>query len=51
LVILGITLLIVCSIAKIAIAWMTGIIEVVIGAILAIPGFAGHAVGGRGHYF
>jgi hypothetical protein len=47
---LGIILLIVGFITKIAIAWMTGIIVVVIGAILAILGFAGHAVGGRRHY-
>ena len=28
-----------------------GIIVVVVGAILAVLGMAGHAVGGRRHYF
>ena len=37
-------------VAKIAILWTLGVIVVVIGAIL-LPGMAGHAVGGRRHYF
>jgi hypothetical protein len=50
-IILGIILLIIGFVAKIAIIWTIGIIVVVIGAILAILGSVGHAVGGRRHYF
>jgi Family of unknown function (DUF6131) len=31
--------------------WTIGIIVVVVGAILMLLGMAGHAVGGRRHYF
>lgn len=51
LIILGVILLIIGFIAKIAIVWTIGIIAVVVGAILALLGMAGHAVGGRRHYF
>jgi uncharacterized membrane protein HdeD (DUF308 family) len=51
LIILGVVLLIIGFIAKIAIVWTIGIIVVVVGAILALLGMAGHAVGGRSHYF
>jgi hypothetical protein len=51
LIILGIVLLVVGFIAKIAILWTIGIILLVIGAILAILGTMGRAVGGRRHYF
>ncbi|HEY0998444.1 MAG TPA: DUF6131 family protein [Streptosporangiaceae bacterium] len=50
-IILGIILLIIGFVAKIAIIWTIGIIVVVIGVILAILGMVGHAVGGRKHYF
>jgi hypothetical protein len=50
-IILGIILLIIGFVAKIAIIWTIGIIVVVIGAILALLGMAGHAIGGRRHYF
>lgn len=50
-VILGVILLIIGFVAKIAILWTIGIIVVVVGAILAVLGMAGHAVGGRRHYF
>jgi hypothetical protein len=50
-IILGVVLLIIGFVAKIAIIWTIGIIVVVIGAILAVLGMAGHAVGGRRHYF
>jgi Family of unknown function (DUF6131) len=50
-IILGIILLIIGFVAKIAIIWTIGIIVVVIGAILVILGMLGHAVGGRKHYF
>jgi uncharacterized membrane protein HdeD (DUF308 family) len=51
LIILGIILLIIGFIAKIAIVWTIGIIVVVVGVVLALLGMAGHAVGGRRHYF
>jgi hypothetical protein len=50
-IILGVILLIIGFIAKIAIVWTIGIIVVVAGIILALLGMAGHAVGGRRHYF
>jgi uncharacterized membrane protein HdeD (DUF308 family) len=50
-IVLGIILLIIGFIAKIAIIWTIGIIVLVAGAILALLGMAGHAVGGRRHYF
>jgi Family of unknown function (DUF6131) len=51
LIILGIILLIIGFIANIAIVWTVGIIVLLIGAILAVLGMVGHAVGGRKHYF
>jgi len=51
LIILGVILLIIGFVAKVAIIWTIGIIVVVAGAILALLGMAGHAVGGRRHYF
>ena len=50
-IILGIILLIIGFIAKIAILWTIGIIVLVIGLILLVLGMVGHAVGGRRHYF
>lgn len=50
-IILGIILLIIGFIAKIAIVWTVGIIVLIVGAILMLLGMAGHAVGGRRHYF
>ena len=50
-IILGIILLIIGFIAKIAIVWTIGIIVLIVGVILAVLGMAGHAVGGRRHYF
>jgi hypothetical protein len=50
-IILGIILLIIGFVAKIAILWTLGIIALVIGLILAILGGVGHAVGGRRHYW
>jgi hypothetical protein len=48
---LGIILLIVGFIAKIAILWTLGIILLVIGAVLFLLGSMGRAVGGRRHYY
>ena len=50
-IILGVILLIIGFIAGISILWTIGIIAVVIGVVLALLGMAGHAVGGRRHYF
>ena len=50
-IVLGVILLIIGFVASIPIIWTLGIIAVVIGAILALLGMAGHAVGGRRHYF
>jgi len=48
---LGIILLVIGFIAKIAILWTIGIIVLVVGLILVVLGSMGRAVGGRRHYF
>ncbi len=48
---LGILLLIVGFIAKIAILWTIGIVLLVIGLVLLVLGSMGHAVAGRRHYY
>ncbi|GAA1878656.1 DUF6131 family protein [Streptantibioticus ferralitis] len=50
-IILGIILLIVGFLLKIAILWTIGFIALVLGAILWILGAVGHSVGGRRHYW
>jgi hypothetical protein len=50
-IILGIILLIIGFVAKIAILWSIGIAVLVIGLILLLLGMAGHAIGGRRHYW
>lgn len=50
-IVLGIILLIIGFIAKIAILWTIGIIVVVIGAILFLLGSIGREVGGRRHWY
>jgi hypothetical protein len=50
-IILGIVLLIIGFIAKIAILWSIGIILLVIGLIFVLLGSMGRAVGGRRHYY
>jgi len=50
-IVLGLILLIIGFVAKIAILWTIGIIVLVIGLILALLGAVGHAVGGRRHYY
>jgi Family of unknown function (DUF6131) len=50
-IILGLILLIVGFIVKIAVLWSIGIIVLVIGLILALLGAMGRAVGGRRHYW
>jgi hypothetical protein len=50
-IILGIILLLIGFVAKIAILWSIGIIVLVVGAILALLGMVGREVGGRRHYW
>jgi Family of unknown function (DUF6131) len=50
-ILLGIVLLIIGFVAKVAILWTLGILVLVIGAVLAILGSMGRAVGGRRHYY
>jgi uncharacterized membrane protein HdeD (DUF308 family) len=50
-IILGVILLLIGFVTGVAIIWTIGIIAVIAGAILALLGFAGHAVGGRRHYY
>lgn len=50
-IVLGVILLIIGFVAKVAIIWTLGIIAVAVGAILALLGAVGHAVGGRRHYY
>jgi len=50
-IILGVILLIIGFVAGISILWTIGIIVVVVGVALALLGMAGHAVGGRRHYY
>jgi Family of unknown function (DUF6131) len=48
---LGIILLIVGFLLHIGILWTIGIILLVVGLILFLLGRAGHAIGGRSHWF
>jgi uncharacterized membrane protein HdeD (DUF308 family) len=48
---LGIILLIIGFVAKIAILWTIGIILLIVGAVLALLGRSGRQVGGRKHWF
>ncbi len=50
-IVLGVILLIIGFLAKVAILWTIGIVLVVIGLILVVLGMMGRAVGGRAHYF
>jgi hypothetical protein len=50
-IVLGLILLIIGFIAKVAILWTIGIILVVVGLVLAVLGSMGRAVGGRRHYY
>lgn len=50
-IVLGIVLLVIGFIAKVAILWTIGIILVVVGAILALLGMAGREIGGRRHWY
>jgi hypothetical protein len=50
-IILGIILVIAGFLFHLSILWTIGLILVVVGAVLAVLGSAGRAVGGRRHYF
>ena len=50
-VILGLILLIIGFVLKIAVVWSIGILVLVVGLILMLLGLAGRAVGGRRHYW
>jgi Family of unknown function (DUF6131) len=50
-IILGIALLIIGFLTKIAIVWTLGILALVVGLVLVLLSSLGHAVGGRRHYF
>ena len=48
---LGIILLVIGFIAAVPVIWMLGVIAVVIGAVLAVSGHAGHQLAGRSHWY
>jgi len=48
---LGILLLLVGFIAKIAILWTIGVVLLVVGLVLLMLGSMGRSVGGRRHYY
>ena len=50
-IILGIILLVIGFVAKIAILWTIGIVVLVLGLIAILLGSLGHAIGGRRHYW
>jgi len=50
-IIIGIILLIIGFVAKIAIIWTIGIIVLVLGLIAVLLGMTSHAIGGRRHYW
>ena len=50
-ILLGIVLLVVGFVAKIAIVWTIGIVVLLVGVVLAVLGATGRAVGGRRHFF
>jgi Family of unknown function (DUF6131) len=50
-IILGLILLVIGFVAKIAILWTIGIVLLAIGLILVLLGAIGRGVGGRRHYW
>ena len=50
-IILGIILLLIGFLAKIAVLWSIGIILVVVGLVLVVIGSMGRSVGCRRHYY
>lgn len=50
-IILGVILLIIGFLVKIAIVWTIGIVVLAVGLIVALLGALGRGVGGRRHYW
>ena len=50
-IILGVVLLIIGFLTGVSIIWVLGLIALAVGAVLAIAGASGRAVGGRSHYW
>jgi hypothetical protein len=50
-IVLGIVLLLVGFIAKVAILWTIGIVLLLVGLVLLALGTMGRAVGGRRHFY
>jgi hypothetical protein len=50
-IVLGVILLVIGFITGVNIIWVLGIIAIVVGAILALLGATGRAVGGRSHWY
>jgi Family of unknown function (DUF6131) len=50
-IILGVVLLVIGLLFHVAIIWTLGVLAIVVGAVLAILGGAGRAIGGRRHYY
>lgn len=50
-IVLGVVLLIIGFVAKVAIIWTLGIIAVVVGAILFLVGRGGREIAGRKHWY
>jgi hypothetical protein len=50
-ILLGVVLLLIGFIAKIAILWVVGIVLLIVGLVMVALGAMGRAVGGRRHYF
>jgi Family of unknown function (DUF6131) len=50
-IVLGIVLLLIGFIAKVAILWTIGIVLLVVGLVLMALGTMGRAVGGRRHFY
>jgi hypothetical protein len=50
-IILGLILLIIGFVVKIAILWTIGIIVLLVGLVLALFGAIGRGIGGRRHYW
>ena len=50
-IILGVALMLVGLIAKIAILWSVGIVVALIGLVLLLLGATGREIGGRRHYY
>ncbi|MGW4097542.1 DUF6131 family protein [Mycobacterium sp. NPDC004974] len=50
-IVLGVILLIAGFLLKISLLWTIGVVLLIIGLVLMVMGRAGHAIGGRSHYY